>query len=298
MNAALGWISLPQGTAPSLFLGALVAALLTLLSPASFASDALTVRISGEPAQVLALHRALSHQLLVDVRSKRIPESDLTARASQGGGERLTVWIDLSDPRTSRVIFTRHGEVVGERKVGRNGASDDVHFEELALAVRSAVEALAREPEPAPSEPEPAATVAGAESPGKTTTRAGAAPLADTSPGPSTPQRTPYRLDFEPTYAATTYAQDPNVLFGLGLGFEGVAQSLAANPGIRLSTDTTVAFEFTDSRPRVAHLRGLFTLGIERWLPARWGIGVTGERDPGQRRPAYGIPVPGRNADG
>ncbi|MCA9648206.1 MAG: hypothetical protein KC492_46250, partial [Myxococcales bacterium] len=246
----------------------------------------------------LALHRTLTAQLRLQVRSKRVNAQELAEAASSGGGGELTVWVDLGDAKSTRVIFTKGGEVIAEREITRNGATDDVHFEELALAIRSSVEALnAQEPAPAlsadpaetPAEPKAEVAVASAQEPRLTPASDARRTdqIRDSSPSPPRNTRTPYRLDFEPTYAATTYARDPNVLFGLGLGFEGVAQNLAANPGVRLSTDTTVAFEFTDSRPRVAHLRTLFTLGIEQWLPARWGLGITAERvilDSGDRR--------------
>lgn len=280
------------------FLWMILAALIaTLVSAPAWASSSVAVRIAGTADQVLVLHRALTGQLRAQVRSKRISRGELTDAASRGGGSDLTVWVDLSDVQVTRLVFTRGGEVVAEREVQRNDASDDVHFEELALVVRSSVEALA---DPLPSEvpqDSPAETSDQAVPPVASSSiepqrlASSALPRADEvrdrAPSPPQSERTPYRLDFEPTYAATTYAKDPNVLLGLGLGFEGVAQNVAANPGIRVSTDTTMAFEFTDSRPRVAHLRTLFTLGIERWLPARWGIGITGERvvlDSGDRR--------------
>lgn len=281
----------------------LTATFFMIISLPAWGAGSIAVRVVGSAEQALELHRTLTAQLRLQVRSKRVNAQELAEAASSGGGGELTVWVDLGDAKSSRVIFTKGGEVVAEREVARNGATDDVHFEELALAIRSSVEALnAQEPAPdpsaaasnadpteTPSDPKTEVAVASAHEP-RLRPASDAPPtdqIRDSSPSPPRNTRTPYRLDFEPTYAATTYARDPNVLFGLGLGFEGVAQNLAANPGVRLSTDTTVAFEFTDSRPRVAHLRTLFTLGIERWLPARWGLGITAERvilDSGDRR--------------
>ena len=152
----------------------LTATFFAIITLPAWGAGSIAVRVGGSAEQALALHRTLTAQLRLQVRSKRVNAQELAEAASSGGGGELTVWVDLADAKSTRVIFTKGGEVIAEREITRNGATDDVHFEELALAIRSSVEALnAQEPAPAlsadpaetPAEPKAEVAVASAQEP-------------------------------------------------------------------------------------------------------------------------------------
>jgi len=276
----------PQGNPRPLvaLLSVLCALLVSVSAPA--AEFTVAIQVVGTPHQVARLRDIVATQL----PSASAQPADATEPAAEPNAaspsqpDRLLVRVDVTDAAASQLRFTRGELLVLERRLPRDGASDEVHFQELALLIRSAVEAL-RAAGPAVSDA-PLADHPKADA----TERASAASAAPTSQ-PTSPQaglaapvegalisarhRTPLRLDFQALYAATAYAKDPSLLFGIGLGLELVLQRVALNPGFRLLIDNTSAFEFSEARPRVAHLRGLASVGVERWLPARWGLGLS-----------------------
>lgn len=252
---------------------------------AAAAELSVSVRILGAPQQVARLQAVLASQLpevssTLDADPAAPPDDSLgqtKTHSAPDNAERLLVLVDVTNPISTQVRFTRGAQLLLVRDLPRAGASEEVHFQELGLVIRSAVEALrVARPEPTPIT-DPAPNEGSASKPAA----AEPAPASSRDPGvavgatASPQQRTPLRLDFQALYAATTYAKDPSLLFGLGLGLELVLQRVALNPGFRLSTDNTTAFEFSEARPRVAHLRGLGSVGVERWLPARFGLGVS-----------------------
>lgn len=257
--------------------------------PLSYAADeprspheaGLSLRISGSPEQTLALHAALEAQLKQPVRSRQVASKALAEEVARGGAEPLTAWVDLSDRELTKLMFTRDGELITQRIVPRYAASDVVHFEDLSLIIRtiigsdpSLVPSPTKSdppPEPAPSEAPLNEGKSGEESATKR------APPNQAKQLPKSTQ-TPWRFDFNPAYTVTRFAESPKLLFGIGLGFELVGQKTPLDMGVRIANEGSTAFEFVSSRPLASNTRYLFTLGLEKWLPSRFGAGLTLQR--------------------
>ncbi|MBX3183437.1 MAG: hypothetical protein KIT72_03275 [Polyangiaceae bacterium] len=236
--------------------------------------DGLSVRIAGTPSEALELHAILERQLKVPVQSRRLDPERLAEQVSQSDRGPLRVWVELSEAGPTRVFFTQGGEIVSQRQVPRDGATTEVHFEELALVIRTAVEALGSEADRRAALPTPQPKEAGSSK-----QRRSPSPSAASKPAPRERQQapvrrpTPWRFDIEPHYAASRYLGGDGPLWGLGVAFEAVHQRSLLAPGVRLSSDATTAFELSSQEHLTTRI--LATFGLDRGFPSRWGAGIS-----------------------